>query len=243
VIFYLPNPTKYHSTITILGFLGKAGDRNAPHDLVDTRSWYKGHLPDELLPIAGCVNDRNFVTLKICGPDSAFGGVWYWDSDMYCTPELGECTFWLADSFNEFLSMLVYDFEDFEDENEFNEAETLRLFQAIQRGNVHTIERYLNERGDPECRNDLGMTPLMAAVKYSWPKMVRMLLEHGANPNACDSQGRTALHYAAKRSFDCCKILLRSGADVNARDHAGKSILGEWWYELDQFLRAHGAKD
>ena len=50
---------------------------------------------------------------------------------------------------------------------------------------------------------------------------VRLMLDHGANVNAVDPLGRTALMYAAASDLlplDEVKLLVERGADVNARD-------------------------
>ena len=83
----------------------------------------------------------------------------------------------------------------------------------------------------------------MAAAWHQWPKIVRLLLNHSADPNARDKKGQTPLHHAAVSSLDSVKLLLSAGADATARDNEGKSVLGEWSYRADQILRAHGAKE
>ena len=134
--------------------------------------------------------------------------------------------------------MLVYDICTDEEE-----CETLPLFQAVERGAITTVEQYLAQDGDVEARNEHGHTLLMAAAWHQWPKIVRLLLSHSADPNACDILGKTPLHHAAVSSVDSVKLLLAAGADATARDHEGKSVLGEWSYRADQILRAHGAKE
>ena len=119
--------------------------------------------------------------------------------------------------------------------------EPLPLFQAVQRGALTAIERYLNEGGDVEARNSKGHTLLMVATIYRWPKLVRLLLDHAADPNSCDKSGRTPLHHAALHSLDSVKLLLAAGADATARDNAGKGVLGNWCHRADHTLRAHGA--
>ena len=57
-------------------------------------------------------------------------------------------------------------------------------------------------------------------------KAIRVMLDHGADVNAYDPTGRTALMYAAVSDLlpvDCIKVLIERGADVNAIDKHQKS--------------------
>ena len=169
------------------------------------------------------------MVLKLVGPESSFEGVWHWNSASL----EGEPNFyWLADSFYEFLSMLVYDVCAYEEERE-----TLPLFQAVERGAITTVEQYLALGGNVDARNEHGHTLLMAAAWHQWPRIVRLLLNHSADPNARDNSGKTPLHHAAVSSVDSVKLLLAAGADATARDHKGRGVLGEWSYRADQILR------
>ena len=64
------------------------------------------------------------------------------------------------------------------------------------------------------------MTPLhLAAMFQSSVKVVRMLLEEGANVNALDSYQSSALHLALdqkRESVKVVRVLIEAGADVNA---------------------------
>lgn len=126
---------------------------------------------------------------------------------------------------------------------EKEETETIPVFLDVEQGNLRAVKQYLLAGGDVNAVNAQGQTLLAAAVRYSWPKIASLLLEHGANPDLPDVNGRTPLHHAAARSVDCTKLLVRAGANIKARDDSGKSVLRGWWYELDQWLRAHGAED
>ena len=55
---------------------------------------------------------------------------------------------------------------------------------------------------------------------------VAKLLKEGANPNAKDAQGRTALMLAsAKGNSEIIKTLISKGVDVNAKDNADWTLL------------------
>ncbi len=67
---------------------------------------------------------------------------------------------------------------------------------------------------------------LAGAVVLDNPKWVRLMLDHGADVNAVDPNGRTALMYAATSdllSVEQVKMLLDKGANVNARSQHSKS--------------------
>jgi ankyrin repeat protein len=57
-------------------------------------------------------------------------------------------------------------------------------------------------------------------------KIVKTLLDKGANPNARDSDGRTVLILAAtRRRTDVVEFLIREGADLNAKGKHGETAL------------------
>ncbi len=232
--YSVPNPRNVVTGGMVRSFLGEPNDGYEKNGLVWNVEIRSDLILSDFLPIAYC-NFNDHVVLKLVGPESRFEGVWHWDA----APLEGELNFyWLADSFYDFLSMLVYDICTDE-----GERETLPLFQAVERGAITAVEQYLALGGDVDARNEQGHTLLMAAAWHQWPRIVRLLLSHSADPNARDNSAKTPLHHAAVSSFDSVKLLLAAGADATARDNEGKSVLGEWSYRADQILRAHGAKE
>ena len=63
---------------------------------------------------------------------------------------------------------------------------------------------------------ELSATPLMRAVLFSYPETVETLIDLGANVDARNMLGRTALMLAAEKCYvECAAILIQRGANVN----------------------------
>ncbi len=71
-----------------------------------------------------------------------------------------------------------------------------------------------------------GPLPLIDAVKNVDREAVRSLLKQGANVNATQADGATALHWASYRDdLESADLLIRNGANVNARNDLGATPL------------------
>jgi len=68
-----------------------------------------------------------------------------------------------------------------------------------------------------------AMPVLCTAVKSGNERMVKMLLEHGANVNESDEKGNTALHLATSSAV--IEMLLNAGANVSATNDKGETAL------------------
>ncbi|XP_046895809.1 ankyrin repeat domain-containing protein 34A [Hypomesus transpacificus] len=98
----------------------------------------------------------------------------------------------------------------------------LRLTRLLLEGGA-----YINEG------NDRGETPISAACIASYDdsqtrqRMVRYLLEKGADPNIPDKSGRTALIHACAEQAgkEVVSLLLENGADPSLKDYSGSSAL------------------
>jgi len=82
-------------------------------------------------------------------------------------------------------------------------------------------------RGAPAdivSENDLGVHPLNSAVAGGHSEIVRLLLEHGADPDAPDRAGYTPLHASAENDdLESTRLLIDAGADPTRADPDGRS--------------------
>lgn len=109
---------------------------------------------------------------------------------------------------------------------------------------------HLRDHPDPSkapcCSSPLGKTPLHHAVKGNKPDSIRVLRTRGANVNAKDHRGRTALYRACYLEYpECITALLEIGpelgfpADTNAVGPKGASALHvSFGYSNSASLRA-----
>jgi uncharacterized protein len=69
-----------------------------------------------------------------------------------------------------------------------------------------------------------GSTPLILAAYWAGPREVKDLLARGADPNAKNDSGVSAL-FPATDNLETTKLLVDAGAEVNARTEAGDTAL------------------
>ncbi len=105
------------------------------------------------------------------------------------------------------------------------------LFSAVKSDNPETIQILVDngaivDSKDNHARDNLGNTPLHAAVKWNATEAARTLISLGVDVNAQNLSGKTALNEACRSAKrEMAVLLIQSGADINAADAAGRTVL------------------
>ncbi|GFY39880.1 KN motif and ankyrin repeat domain-containing protein 1 [Trichonephila inaurata madagascariensis] len=81
----------------------------------------------------------------------------------------------------------------------------------------NVVQNAMNLGNVNDASKSSKQTPLMSAASKGYVKMVRLLLEAGADPNQQDDDGSTALMYAAVQGHEACVCLLLEHPKCNPR--------------------------
>jgi ankyrin repeat protein len=145
------------------------------------------------------------------------------------------------------------------DAEEHNNAGVGPVLVSAASGDLETVQLLLDagakaddfpkaNRPNPADPAPSLRTPLMWAAHYNDVRMVRLLLERGADPNQSTYFGNPLSHACWHDSFEAAELLIAKGANVNGRDAIANFTPLHWaagtekpGSQLVKLLLTHGA--
>lgn len=104
-----------------------------------------------------------------------------------------------------------------------NEAGYNALTLACYNSNNEVAKYIVEKTKDINANNGYG-TALMAATVKGNVELVEYLVQHNADMDVFDTNGKTALHYAVVfNSYEIVEFLIKSGAKLDLRDNRGNT--------------------
>jgi ankyrin repeat protein len=120
------------------------------------------------------------------------------------------------------------------------------FYSAIRQNDLTQLKGLLDQKAGANIANDRGITPLMDAAEIGSLEAMRLLLDRGANVDAQNAFGSTALMWSVPDPAKV-RLLLDHGADVNITARSGRTALIVAAFtnpsaEVVRLLLAKGAK-
>src|SRR5580693_7630895 len=121
-----------------------------------------------------------------------------------------------------------------------------KFYSAIRENNLPQLKALLDRKGSADITDDRGITPLMYAAEIGSVDAVRLLTDRGADVNAQNAFGSTALMWSVSDPAKV-RLLLDHGAQVNTTARSGRTALIVAAFtnpsaEVVRLLLAKGAK-
>jgi ankyrin repeat protein len=119
-----------------------------------------------------------------------------------------------------------------DEENYYSSLTSIELNEAFlntlsHEASLEDVQEFLSAGADVNIQGRNDYTPLMMALDDDNRDVVILLLEAGADVNACTEKGITPLRIAVltRDNLEIIRLLLDAGADVNAGDNTGTTPL------------------
>ncbi|KAK6857543.1 ankyrin repeat containing protein [Apiospora arundinis] len=115
------------------------------------------------------------------------------------------------------------------DPNTMDNSGRTAVLHAVDSHDEGALRMILEAGASPNPEMPVGLfrsSPLTSASFGGLPRMMELLIQFGAQIDACNPEGRTALHTAARvNNAECAKVLLENGANLDHVSGSGQSPL------------------
>ena len=99
------------------------------------------------------------------------------------------------------------------------------LLLHTKEGNVEKVKSMLTKGANPNCERN-GLNPLVCGAFIGHTGVVKLLLDHGVDPNTVNVNGSTPLQMSASKGHtDVMKLLIKAGALPDLGDQRGNTPL------------------
>jgi ankyrin repeat protein len=99
-----------------------------------------------------------------------------------------------------------------------------KFYSAIRDNNLTELKALLDQKASTDVADNHGITPLMYAAEIGSVDAMRVLLDRGADVNAQNAYGSTALMWSVSDPAKV-RVLLDHGAQVNTTARSGRTAL------------------
>jgi ankyrin repeat protein len=127
-----------------------------------------------------------------------------------------------ANSLSQLRSLL----QEGEDPNKLHKGASLLYFAVANSCDIDLVKELVSHGADVEKGDSrTKQTPLMIACSMGWPAYIECLLQHGADSNATDKYGSTALMNGVRCGPVVIETVIKGGANVNYVSPPGLTAL------------------
>ena len=115
------------------------------------------------------------------------------------------------------------------------------LTQAVRNNDIAKVEELIKQGFDVNKKDDQGFTPLIISAGLGNAKIVKLLIDAGADVNLCESQmGASPLHKAAQSgSVEIAEMLIAKGAVIDFQNSSlgHTPLMDAIWHEKEDLVK------